>query len=156
MEIDPAVVVVLGALVIGWLATLVFTSRLMRRAKPETRSPQKGSVGYGVYYAFTKGMLPWNKESGRLHPLAFWAGVFFHAGIFAAFVVLLERLVLAQPGSTGLQVVAVLPALGTVLGAVNVVTNCFNCNTQIKELNRKHDLGIEVKNITEVLADSLE
>ncbi len=36
-----------------------------------------------------------------------------------------------------------------------VVTNCFNCNTQINELNRKHKLEVKVKSITEIVADSL-
>ena len=125
MDIDSATLVVLGALMFGWLGNLVFASRLMRRAKVEGLSPAKGSVGYGVFYAFGKGMLPWNKESGQLHPVAFWAGVLFHVGIFAAFLLVFERLIFANPGSTALQVIAVLPALGAVLGAINLVRRLF-------------------------------
>ncbi|MBT8398599.1 MAG: (Fe-S)-binding protein, partial [Gemmatimonadetes bacterium] len=40
-------------------------------------------------------------------------------------------------------------------GADVVVTNCFNCNSQIKELTRQHDLGVEVKAIHEYVAANL-
>ena len=40
-------------------------------------------------------------------------------------------------------------------GAGVVVTNCFNCNSQIKELTRQHDLGVEVKAIHEYVAANL-
>jgi Fe-S oxidoreductase len=41
----------------------------------------RGSQFYGALYAFGLGMLPWNKESGRLHPVVFWVGVLMHLGI---------------------------------------------------------------------------
>ena len=41
-------------------------------------------------------------------------------------------------------------------GAKVVVTNCYNCLTQIGELNRKYKLGIKVKSIVEFVADSLD
>ena len=40
-------------------------------------------------------------------------------------------------------------------GAKIVVTNCFNCMTQIRDLNKAHDLGVEVKSIVELVAESL-
>lgn len=40
-------------------------------------------------------------------------------------------------------------------GAKVVVTNCYNCRTQISELNRKYKLGVDVKSIVEVVAASL-
>ena len=40
-------------------------------------------------------------------------------------------------------------------GADVVVTNCFNCNSQIKELTRQHDLGVDVKAIHEYVAENL-
>jgi Fe-S oxidoreductase len=41
-------------------------------------------------------------------------------------------------------------------GAKVVVTNCYNCMTQIRELNKAYELGIEVKSIVELVADSLK
>jgi Fe-S oxidoreductase len=40
-------------------------------------------------------------------------------------------------------------------GAGIVATNCFNCMTQIRDLNKEYDLGIEVKSIVELTAESL-
>ena len=37
-----------------------------------------------------------------------------------------------------------------------VLTNCYNCMTQIRELNKAYDLGVEVKSIVELVADSLK
>jgi len=36
-----------------------------------------------------------------------------------------------------------------------VVTNCFNCMTQIRDLNKAYELNIEVKSIVELVAESL-
>ena len=40
-------------------------------------------------------------------------------------------------------------------GAKIVVTACFNCMTQIRSLNQKYELGIEVKSILELVAYAL-
>jgi Fe-S oxidoreductase len=40
-------------------------------------------------------------------------------------------------------------------GAKIVATNCFNCMTQIRDLNKTYDLGIESKSIVELLGDSV-
>ena len=41
-------------------------------------------------------------------------------------------------------------------GAKVVATNCYNCRTQISELNTKYKLGVKVKSIVELVADSLD
>jgi Fe-S oxidoreductase len=41
-------------------------------------------------------------------------------------------------------------------GAKVVVTNCYNCMTQIRELNKAYELGIEVKSVVELVADSMK
>ena len=41
-------------------------------------------------------------------------------------------------------------------GAKVVVTGCYNCMTQIKELNRTFKLGVEVKSIVEFVAESIK
>ena len=40
-------------------------------------------------------------------------------------------------------------------GAKIVVTNCFNCLTQIRDLSQTYDLGVEVKSIVEIVSKSL-
>ncbi|HWQ07463.1 MAG TPA: hypothetical protein VN436_00060 [Holophaga sp.] len=51
-----------------------------------------GDPARGVAYAFTKAMLPWAKESVRTNLLSYAAGMTFHAGVFAAFLLLLLAL----------------------------------------------------------------
>jgi Fe-S oxidoreductase len=41
-------------------------------------------------------------------------------------------------------------------GAKIVVTNCFNCMTQIRDLSKAYDLAVEVKSIVELVAGSLK
>lgn len=45
----------------------------------------RGKASRGVAYSFTGGMLPWKKESARLHPIVYVLGVAYHAGTFLAF-----------------------------------------------------------------------
>src|SRR5574341_1372447 len=59
------------------------------RALPVDQSPLKGHPTHGVTYAFTLGMLPWAKESTRIHMIAYLRGIGFHVGIFAAIGALL-------------------------------------------------------------------
>ena len=40
-------------------------------------------------------------------------------------------------------------------GAKIVVTPCHNCIDQLSELNREYDLGVEIKTVSEVVADAL-
>jgi hypothetical protein len=55
-----------------------------RRTLPPDNSPIKGSIPHGIQYAFTAGMMPWAKESTRIHMIAYLRGIGFHVGIFAA------------------------------------------------------------------------
>ena len=41
-------------------------------------------------------------------------------------------------------------------GAKIVATNCFNCMTQIRDLNNAYELGIDVKSIVELVAETLK
>lgn len=54
------------------------------RAFPADKSPLKGNPSHGIAYAFTKGMMPWAKESTRIHLIAYLRGIGFHIGIFTA------------------------------------------------------------------------
>lgn len=68
---------------------------LARPFRPERARPA-GSPAAGVRYAFTTGMMPWAKESTRVHLLAYLRGIVFHVGIGAGFLGLL--LALWSPG----------------------------------------------------------
>ena len=74
--------------IIGLLGIVWRLDDIMRRPFKEDLSRARGARWRGVLYAFTLGMAPWEKESGRLHWVTYIRGVLFHVGIFAAFAAL--------------------------------------------------------------------
>ena len=45
-------------------------------AKPQGKGKE------GIFYAFGKGMMPWEKDSARRHILTYIGGMLYHGGIF--------------------------------------------------------------------------
>lgn len=88
-----------------------------RRALPADTSPIKGSLPRGIQYAFTTGMMPWAKESTRIHMIAYLRGIGFHIGICAAIgAVLISPLWGSLPAFLSRTLFGVL-SLGALLGA---------------------------------------
>lgn len=75
---------VLAGLTAGLFGIYIRYAETKRRALPADRSPLKGDISRGIQYAFTTGMMPWAKESTRIHMVAYLRGIGFHLGIFAA------------------------------------------------------------------------
>ena len=74
----------LVGLIAGLFGIYLRFAETKRRAVPADNSPIKGSTPDGIKYAFTTGMMPWAKESTRIHRIAYLRGIGFHIGIFAA------------------------------------------------------------------------
>jgi len=74
----------LAGLIAGLFGIYLRYAETKRRVLPADRSPIKGNVSHGIAYAFTTGMLPWAKESTRIHMIAYLRGIGFHIGIFTA------------------------------------------------------------------------
>ncbi len=74
----------LAGLVAGLYGITIRYTETKRRVLPTDKSPIKGNISHGITYAFTKGMMPWAKESTRIHMIAYLRGIGFHIGIFAA------------------------------------------------------------------------
>jgi len=53
----------------------------------------QGEGKKGIFYAFGKGMMPWDKESAKRHILSYLAGIFYHGGIFAGFFYLISLVI---------------------------------------------------------------
>jgi len=89
----------------------------VNRTLPADKSPVKGNVSHGIMYAFTTGMMPWAKESTRLHMLAYLRGIGFHIGIFTAIgTVILSPLWAFIPAWLHILLEIVL-GMGAILGA---------------------------------------
>jgi hypothetical protein len=74
----------LAGLIAGLYGITIRYTETKHRALPADHSPVKGDIPGGIRYAFTTGMMPWAKESTRIHMLAYLRGIGFHIGIFAA------------------------------------------------------------------------
>lgn len=70
----------------------------------------------GIRYAFTRGLMPWERESARKHPVTYVAGVLYHMGIFSAMFYLLTLVIPFPLGSFLTYLVCGLVALGIVCG----------------------------------------
>ena len=78
----------IGVILFSVIMLFLQVVRILRKPLVENLSIEKGSQGYGVFYAFTKGMLPWKKESGRLHPYVFGLGTLYHVCLFISLLIL--------------------------------------------------------------------
>lgn len=74
----------LAGLVAGLFGIYLRYTETKRRVLPTDKSPIKGNISHGITYAFTQGMMPWAKESTRIHMIAYLRGIGFHVGIFTA------------------------------------------------------------------------
>lgn len=74
----------LAGLAAGLFGIYLRYAETKRRALPIDKSPVKGNISHGITYAFTTGMMPWAKESTRIHLVAYLRGIGFHIGIFTA------------------------------------------------------------------------
>src|SRR6266540_2111926 len=76
----------LAGLIAGLYGIYMRFAETKRRAIPADNSPIKGNLANGIKYAFTTGMMPWAKESTRIHMIAYLRGIGFHIGIFAVWL----------------------------------------------------------------------
>ena len=82
-------VIAIAGIALGLLGILFRLRDIMNRPFKNDFARARGSAARGVLFAFTLGMAPWEKESTRIHWIAYLRGIFFHIGIFTAFAVLL-------------------------------------------------------------------
>ncbi|HEX9074878.1 MAG TPA: hypothetical protein VF932_03830 [Anaerolineae bacterium] len=80
------------------------------------RSRPKDSATRGILYAFSLGMMPWAKESTRLHMVAYLRGIAFHVGIFAGLAALLVSPWFGNIPQIILTLFAVVTGLGALMG----------------------------------------
>jgi hypothetical protein len=82
-------IIAIAGLALGLLGIILKLREIMIRPFKSDLARERGNMGRGILFAFTLGMAPWEKESTRIHWIAYLRGIFFHLGIFMAFGVLL-------------------------------------------------------------------
>jgi hypothetical protein len=119
---------------VGLLGILARIRDIMNRPFKNDLSRTRGSPWRGMLYAFTLGMAPWEKESTRIHWIAYFRGIIFHVGIFTAFGVLLASPWLAYlPGWLIWLGVAVTGA-GALLGYAGILIRAMGENERTLSL----------------------
>jgi hypothetical protein len=128
----------LAGLLAGLYGIYLRYAETKHRLLPADRSPIKGSLSHGITYAFTTGMMPWAKESTRIHMVAYLRGIGFHIGIFAAIgaVLISPFWGWLPPFLSGLLVCVL--ALGALLGAAGGVTRVAEHNLRGLSLPDDH------------------
>jgi hypothetical protein len=82
-------IILLFSLAVALLGVAAWIYQLISRKGIYDPSPGKGSDALGILYSFTLGMMPWKKESAKLHPVVYLRGIIFHLGIFAGILALI-------------------------------------------------------------------
>ena len=133
---DLSLVILLSSLLVAVVGVGVRVGRLLAYPRVPDPSPAKASARDGVVYAFTIGMLPWNKESARLRRLAYVRGVLFHVGIFTNIIVLGASLFVDVGFATGVASGVAL-STGSVAGVIAIATRIRDRN--LRAISRLDD-----------------
>jgi hypothetical protein len=113
------IIAIIG-LALGLLGILLKLREIMNRPFKQDLARERGNVGRGILFAFTLGMAPWEKESTRMHWVAYLRGIFFHIGIFMAFGVLLVSPWLALIPQVLVWLALAITGLGAVFGFAGI------------------------------------
>lgn len=106
------------------IALTILVARTFSFGRPPRYSKAQGSAAKGIVYAFGQGLLPWEKESASKHLPTFFAGIFYHAGIFAAIFFLITILLLIALPDTAVQIVRFLAMIG-LLSSIGLLVKRF-------------------------------
>lgn len=94
---------------------------IMNRPYRRDLSRARGKTRRGVFYAFTLGMAPWEKESTRRHWISYFRGIFYHLGIFMAFAVLFASPFLLAIPQPIIWLAVCVTGVGAVFGFAGIV-----------------------------------
>ncbi|NIM57610.1 MAG: hypothetical protein GTO16_01530 [Candidatus Aminicenantes bacterium] len=72
----------------------------------------------GIFYAFGRGLLPWEKESSGKHLPSYFAGIFYHAGVFTSLFYLLALIFSLELSVLSISILRLLLILGSMGGLI--------------------------------------
>lgn len=127
------IIAVTGFLV-GLLGILARLRDIMNRPFKKDYSRERGSPMRGILFAFTLGMAPWEKESTRIHWIAYLRGIFFHIGIFTAFAALIASPWLSLFPDWLIWVAAAITVVGALFGLAGIFMRLAGPNERMLSL----------------------
>ena len=108
-------------------------SILNRPFKNDLSRPQ-GEVRRGILYAFTLGMAPWEKESTKIHWIAYLRGIFLHIGIFIGLLVVITIPWLSLIPVWLIYLISVITGLGAIFGFIGIYMRLTGENERVLSL----------------------
>ena len=127
------IIAIIG-LTLGLLGIILKIKDIMNRPFKQDLARERGSVSRAVLFAFTLGMAPWEKESTRIHWIAYLRGIFFHIGIFMAFGVLLVSPWLEVLPDWLIWLAAAVTCLGGIFGFAGIYMRLSGPNERLLSL----------------------
>ena len=150
--VNISLFILLFAMLFAIVGLAIRVARLLAHPVIKDPSPPKASARTGIFYAFTLGMLPWKKESARLHPLVYLRGVLFHIGIFTFVVLLFVSLFVNLSLLSGRLAFSPFLGLGLIAGVTALAARFTDRN--LRALSRPDDY-ISLVLVTLVLLSGL-
>lgn len=126
--------IALVGLVLSVLGIAFRLNEILSRPFGQDKSRAQGSIGRAVLYAFTLGMAPWEKESTRLHWVAYFRGIFFHVGVFMALAVLFVSPWLKAIPPAIIWLAIAVTAVGAVTGFAGIAMRLAEPNLRVLSL----------------------
>ena len=102
----------------------------------------RGNVKRGIFYAFGKGMLPWEKESALKHLPSYIAGILYHLGVFTGLFYLLLTLVSIDLPGLVLFFLRLVLVVGIISGAALLLKRLFS--RQMRVLSCPDDFAANI------------
>ena len=130
-------VILLFSLLFAAIGLAIRVAQLLAHPYVTDPSPPKASARKGILYAFTLGMLPWKKESARLHPLVYIRGVLFHIGILTFIILLFVSLFVDLSHLSGSLAFSPFLGLGLIAGIAALAARFIDRN--LRALSRPDD-----------------
>ena len=79
----------------------------------------------GIIYAFGQGMMPWEKESAKKHLITYFAGIFYHFGIFSAAFYVISIIIHFYIGALIINFIRALIFIGVLCGLGLLIKRIF-------------------------------
>lgn len=127
-------IIAIAGFALGVVGILLRLREITNRPFKKDFSRERGSPSRGVLFAFTLGMAPWEKESTRMHWIAYLRGIFFHVGIFAAIAVLLASPWLDTLSAWVIWIAVVITGLGAIFGFAGIFIRLSGANERMLSL----------------------
>ncbi len=102
----------------------------------------RGNIKKGIVYAFSKGMMPWEKESAGSHLPTYVCGIFYHAGIFLSLCYLLLLIIPIRLADMVILFFQVLCLIGFVCGGALLIKRLLS--PYMRELSCPDDLAANI------------